>query len=290
MTILIDAITQGLVIGAVYALMTLGLAVVHSVTGVLNFSHGHLVVLSMYLAYLANEHLGLDPYVSAIIVVPLMFGIGVVLYLLIFRRLAGRPVLTAIQATLGLVFLIEGLVLITMGAQFYRAHTAIDGNSWSIGSVHLLATDGIAFIVALLASAILFVVLQRTAYGRSIRAVLQNDKGAQLVGVNIGRTRILTFGLGVALAAVAGILLLPGTAIHPSQGLSFTVVAVLAFFVGGPGNLLGAFAGALLLGLAESLGAIYLPGSYGFMLPYIIVIVVILLRPQGLFAKKEAAR
>lgn len=290
MSILIDAITQGLVIGAVYALMTLGLAVVHSVTGVLNFAHGHLVVLAMYFAFMAKEHFGIDPYVSAIVVVPLMFGVGVVLYLLIFRKLSGRPALTAIQATLGLVFLVEGLVLMTMGAQFHRAHTGIDGEAWSIGPVHLLASDGIAFIIALVASAALFVVLQRTAYGRSIRAVLQNDKGAQLVGVNIGRVRILTFGLGIALAAVAGILLIPGTAIHPSQGLTFTVVAVLAFFVGGPGNLLGAFAGALLLGLAESIGAIYLPGSYGFILPYLIVIVVILLRPQGLFAKKEAAR
>lgn len=290
MDTLLDALTQGLVIGAVYALMTLGLAVVHSVSGVLNFAHGHLVVLAMYLAYIGKSVLGIDPYVSMFIVVPIMFGVGVLLYLFVFKRLAGTQVLTAIQATLGLVFLIEGLVLMTMGAQFKRVHTVIDGISWSLGPIHLLASDLLAFVVALVASAVLFYVLQKSSYGRNIRAVLQNDHGAQLVGVNINRVRILTFGLGVALAAVAGILLLPGTSIHPSQGLGFTVIAILAFFVGGPGNLLGAFAGALLLGLAESIGAIYLPGSFGFILPYAIVIVVILLKPQGLFAKKEAAR
>lgn len=290
MQLFIDAFVQGVLIGAVYALIALGLAVIHSVSGVLNFAHGHLVVLSMYLAVISKDVAGLDPYVSVLFIAPAMFVVGLLLYRLVFRRLAGTHVLTAIQATLGLVFLIEGLLLMTQGGQFKRIHTAIDSKTLSVGSIHMEANDVVAFTVALVASAALFYILGRTPYGRSIRAVLQNPRGAQLVAVNIHRVRMLTFGVGVALAAVAGVLLVPGSSVHPSDGLAFTVIAIMAFFIGGPGNLLGTFLAALLLGLSESLGAVYLPEAYGFILPYVIVVVVILLRPQGLFAQKVAAR
>ena len=290
MQLFVDACVQGIMIGAVFALIALGLAVIHAVSGVLNFAHGHLVVLAMYLAVIAKDVAGLDPYVSFFLIVPVMFVVGIALYLLIFRRLTGTHVLTAIQATLGLVFLIEGLLLITQGGQFKRIETAIDAKAMSLGPVHVEAKEFIAFAVALAASAVLFYTLSRTGYGRSIRAVLQNPRGAQLVAVNINRVRLVTFGLGVALAGAAGVLLVPGSSVHPSQGLGYTVFAILAYFIGGPGNLLGTFFAALLLGLSESLGAIYLPDAYGFILPYIIVVVVILLRPQGLFGQKGMAR
>lgn len=284
----IDALTQGIAIGAVYAVITLGLTIIHSMSGVLNFAHGHLVVLAMYLAVIANGW-GLDPYVASVFVIPVMAVVGAALYLLVFRRLAGKHALTAIQATLGLVFLIEGVLLMTQGGQFKRIHTFIDGKTVSVGTVRFDGRDLVALVVALAVSAALFIVLDRTGYGRSVRAVVQNPRGAQLVGVNIHRIRVITFALGAALAGLAGVLLIPGHAVHPSIGLGYTVTAIMAFYLGGPGNLMGTFLGAILLGLAESIGTIYLPSSYGFILPYCLVAVVIVARPQGLFARAVTA-
>lgn len=290
MDMLAEALIQGLFIGAVYALITLGLTVVQSVSGVLNFAHGHFVVAAMYLGIVADRAFGFDPYIAVFAIVPVMFLAGIALYHLVFRRLAGTHVLMAVQVTLGLSFLIEGVTLMSAGGDFKRVHSFVEGKNWDIGPVTVEAVDLVAFAVALVTSAVLFLVIARTSYGRSMRSVLQNPRGAQLVGVNIHRVRLLTFGLGVALAALAGLLLLPGTSVQPNGGLALTVTAILAFFIGGPGNLLGTFLGALLLGVAESIGVIYLPGAYGFTLPYIVVIVVIMARPQGLFALKAAVR
>lgn len=289
MNTLLDAITQGIAIGALYAVITLGLSIIHSMSGVLNFAHGHLVVVAMYLAFVAKQTWGVEPYVSAVIILPLMAALGALLYLGVFRRLASAPVLTAIQATLALVFLIEGILLMTEGGTFKHVHSAIDGKSVSLGPLRMDGSDVVALLVSLVASAALFWALERTGYGRSVRAVQQNPRGAQVVGIHIHRVRVITFALGTALAGLAGVLLVPGTALYPSAGLAYTVTAILAFYLGGPGNLLGGFVGAILIGVAQSVGAIYLPGSYGFILPYALVAVVIVTRPQGLFARAVTA-
>lgn len=284
---LLTGIVHGILIGSVYALLTLGFAVIRSVSGILNFAHGQLVVLAMYIAIVVHRNWGLDPYVAAVVVVPVMFVLGVLLYLLVFRRLVQSHVLVAVQATLGIAFVIEGLTLMTQGGQNQSASSVVDGESMTLLGVRVEVGDVVAFILSTLTAVVLFVVLTRTQYGRDIRAVHQNPRGAVLVGVSVGRVQTLTFGLGLALAGMAGVLLLPGASIHASQGIGFTVTAILAYFIG-QGHLLGVIGGGLILGLAETLGTLYLPGSYGFILPYIVVF-VILLRPQGLFTRTGSA-
>ncbi len=284
MTTFIDACVQGLLTGAIYAVIAFGLALLYNVSGVLNFAHGNFVVLAMYLSLVAHQVLGADPYLSSIIVVPLMFLLGVVLYFAIFRRLTGAHVLIVIQATLGLLFIVQSGLLMTQGGQYQRVPSVVDGRAFSLGFVHMEASKAIAFAVALALACALYLTLTRTSYGRSVRAVYQNPRGAQLVGIDIERVRWITFGAGMALAAVAGIVLVPGFSLHPSEGLNFTVIAILAFFLGGMGNFLGTFVGSIIIGLSQSFGTIYLPAAYGFSLPYIIVALAILFRPYGLFA------
>jgi branched-chain amino acid transport system permease protein len=284
-----DAVVQGLVIGSLYAVITFGLAMVHSVSGVLNFAHGNFVVLAMYLCAALHATLGLDPYLAGLIVVPVMFGLGVLLYVVVFSRLTGASVITAIQATLGLVFVIQAGLLMVAGGQFQRVPSVLDDRTVGIAGVRIAGGETVAFVATVLLTAALFWVLDRSAFGRQVRAVQQNPRAARLVGVDVGRVRLMAFGIGIALAAVAGVLLTPGTSLHPSQGLTYTVVAVMAFFIGGMGNFLGTLLGALAIGLAESLGAVYLPGSVGFALPFVIVILVILLRPGGLVGRRAFA-
>lgn len=278
-----EAVVQGLLIGAVYAAITFGLAVIHNVSGVLNFAHGHLVVLSMYFALALHTALGMDPYLAVLVIAPVMFGLGAVLYQLIFRRLTGSHVLTVIQVTLGIMFVIESVLLMTQGGQYQRVPSIVDGEVVAIAGVNVEVSKLIAFAASMLLAGGLFWVLGRTDFGRQVRAIKQNARAARLVGVNVERVRLIAFGAGIALAAIAGVLLVPGAELHPSEGLNFTVIAIMAFFIGGMGNFLGTLCAALLLGIAESLGAVYLPGAIGFTLPYVLVVLAIIFRPAGLF-------
>lgn len=282
---LLTGIVHGILIGSVYALLTLGFAVIRSVSGILNFAHGQMVVLAMYGSVVVHRAWGLDPYVTALVVVPMMFLLGVVLYLLVFRRLVSSHVLVAVQATLGIAFVVEGLTLMTQGGQNKSVSSVVDGQSVQFLGVRVEVGDLIAFVLSTAATVALFVVLTRTQYGRDIRAVHQNPRGAVLVGVSVRRVQMLTFGLGLGLAGMAGVLMVPGASIHASHGIGFTVTAILAFFIGGQDNLLGVIGGGLVLGLAETLGTLYLPGSYGFVLPYVVVVFVLLVRPNGLFTR-----
>lgn len=286
---LATGLLHGILIGSVYGLLTLGFAIVRSVSGILNFAHGHLVVLAMYVAIAIQSAWGLDPYVGVVVVVPVMFVLGVVLYAVVFRRLATSHILIAVQATLGLAFVIEGALTLTQGGQEKRAASVVDGRTVQLAGIRVEVSELIAFAVSAAAALVLFFMLSRTPYGRNIRAVHQNPHGAVLMGVNVPRVQMVTFGLGLALAGLAGVLLLPGASVHPSNGLLLTVTAILALFIGGQDNLLGALGGGLVLGLSESLGALYLPGAYGFILPYAAVVVILLLRPNGIFAKAGAA-
>lgn len=283
----IDAVVQGLLIGAIYAVIAFGLTLIYSVSGVLNFAHGNFVILAMYLSLIAYQVFGLDPYVSSIIVIPIMFLVGVALYFTVFKRLAGAHILTVIQLTLGLLFIVQSGLLMTEGGQYQRVPSIADGKSLSLGAVHIQLSSAIAFVVSILLVIALFFALTRTSYGRSVRAVYQNPRGAQLVGIDIGRVRWMTFGSGFGLAALAAILLVPGYPLHPSEGLNFTVIAILAFFLGGMGNYLGIFVGSILIGLSQSFGTIYLPAAFGFSLPFVIVVLAIVFRPQGLLTRNS---
>lgn len=283
----IEASVQGLLIGSTYAVIAFGLTLLYSVSGVLNFAHGNFVVLAMYLSLIAHQVLGLDPYVSSVIVVPIMFLVGVALYFAIFKHLAGAHILTIIQLTLGLLFILQSGLLMTQGGQYQRVPSMVDGKSLSLGLVHIQLSSAIAFVVSILLAIILYLALTRTSYGRSVRAVYQNPRGAQLVGIDIGRVRWMTFGSGFGLAALAAVLLVPGYPLHPSEGLNFTVIAILAFFLGGMGNYLGTFVGSILIGLSQSFGTIYLPAAYGFSLPFVIVVLAIIFRPRGLLTRNS---
>lgn len=281
MSYFLEALLHGLVIGAIYAIVTFGLAVVHSVSGILNFAHGNFVILAAYLALWTNSVTGWDPYLTALVVIPVLYLVGVTLYRVIFRRLSGAPILSVVQLTLGIVFVVQSVLLIVAGGNFRSAPSITDGMQLTIAGARLQLHDVVSFLVSVVLAAVLFWSLDRTSAGRTVRAVYQNGRAAQLVGVDVEKVRLRIFGLGLALTGVAALLYLPGSAVHPSQGLNFTVIAITAFFIGGMGSIAGSFFGAIALGIAESLGSVYLPGSLGFTVPYLVVIGVILVRGRN---------
>jgi branched-chain amino acid transport system permease protein len=278
---LLQAVVQGVLIGSAYGLLALGMGLVYSVSGIVNFSHGDFVSLGMFLCLSLYGALSLDPYVSLVITVPAMMAFGALVYWLLIRRIAQHHLLMIVQLTLGLALVLQNGLLMVYGGQPVRTPSAVESQLIILGDVvmrlpHVIAC-GASFGLAIL----LYVMLRATDFGRSIRAVHQNPHAAALMGIDVARIQLLTFALSTGLVAIAAALLLPGTAIHPNQGLRYTVITLLVVVLGGMTNFFGIMLGGIVIGTAEALGTVYLPDVPGRLLPYLIFVLIMLLRPQG---------
>jgi branched-chain amino acid transport system permease protein len=278
---LLQALVQGVLIGSTYGLLALGMGLVYSVSGIVNFSHGDFVSLGMFLCLSLYGALSLDPYVALVVTVPVMMAIGGLVYWLLIRRIAQHHLLMIVQLTLGLALLLQNGLLMVYGGQPVRTPSAVESQLIIVGDVvmrlpHVIAC-GASFALAIL----LYVMLRATDFGRAIRAVHQNPHAAKLMGIDVARIQLLTFALSTALIAVAAALLLPGTPIHPNQGLRYTVITLLVVVLGGMTNFFGIMLGGIVIGTAEALGTVYLPDVPGRLLPYLIFVLIMLFRPQG---------
>ena len=285
MDILLQAIAQGLLIGSTYGLVALGLGLIFSVSGMVNFAHGDVLALGMYLCVTMYKLLGTDPYWSVLVILPILGLAGAALYRVVIRRLIGRNVLMVIQLTLGLSLMLQNGLLMAYGGQPLRVPSFMDTKLLILDDLVLRWPLIVAFLTSLALSGLLFAMLRYTDFGRSIRAVHQNAKAAALMGVRVSRVRMLVFALGFAVLAVAAALLLPGTPLQPTMGLRFTVVTLLVLVLGGMSNFAGILLGGFVIGLAEAIGTIYVSGTLGMILPYFIFVVVLLLRPAGILGR-----
>lgn len=289
MELISQALVQGILIGAAFGLVALGANVFYSVSGVVNFAHGHFMLLAMYGALALQTGLAWGPYLSAVVVVPGMFALGLLVHRFLIARVRGRHVLFVAQLTLGVAFAIQGAVLVLFGGDVKRVQSSVSSQNLHVGtlsiSVPMLLAAGLSVVLAVA----FFLLLNRTDFGRSIRAVHQNRTAAGSMGINIGRVEALTFGLGLALVGVAGIALAPTTPFLPTTGLEYTLTTFLVMILGGMGNFLGNFIGGLLIGVATACGQVYLSGALAQMLPFLIFVVVVLWRPQGLLTGRAQA-
>ena len=278
----IQVLAQGILIGGSYGLVALGMAIIFSVSGIVNFAHGDFLTIGMYLCFSLYAALGLDPYVSAFIVFPVLAILGIFFFIFLVQPLLGQHHLMVIQMTLALTFIFQNLLLMTYGGQLLRIPSVVENSLWLIGDLVIRVSQLIAFGVSVLLAGLLFWVLNSTDFGRSVRAVNQQPKAAALMGINVKRIRLIVFAIGTGVLAIAAALLLPGTPIQLSQGLHFTVLTLLVPVLGGMSNFVGFMLGGFLIGLSEAIGAVYVSGTLGMMLPYAIFALTILFRPTGL--------
>lgn len=294
-----QALIDGLLTGGIYAMIGAGLSLIFGVMRVIHFGHGDFVVLGMYAAFFATTRLGLDPYLSLILVMPLAFGLGYALHRFVLSRLLSASEQTTKLATLGLGLVAANLMLLAFGTQPQTVYTEYATNAWvmRIGSLELRISE-VRFIAVFVTALIILglnAMLYRTELGRAIRATAQNRLGAELQGVNTRRIHAIVFGLGTVLAAAAGVLLLPLLSATPSMGTTFTSKAFVVTVLGGLGSLPGAIGGGLILGVVESLGSSLLPlipalqnhfgSNYRDAYGLIIFLLVLLFRPEGLFGR-----
>lgn len=283
MDIVVQTAVQGLLIGATYGIISLGMAVVYNISGIINFSHGDFISLAMFLSLSLYGALKLDPYVSVLITVPILFVLGGLVYRFLIRPVADRHILMVVQLTLGLMFMAQNGLLMAYGGQYQRVPSVVEAGllmplDWLPIRLPLLIAFGVSGVLA----GALYWMLRGTDFGRSIRAIHQNPRAAALMGVDVERVRVITFAMGMAVLAVAASLLLAGTPVHPSNGLRYTVITLIVLVLGGMGNFAGVLLGGLIIGIAEAFGAVYISGTLGFLVPYLIFVLILLFKPQGL--------
>ena len=287
--LLLQAVVSGLLLGGVYGLVASGLTLIFGVLRIVNFAHGAMMMLAMYCSYWLFALGGIDPYLSIAVTAPLFFLLGLVVQKVVIEPNRRAAEHNQLLLTLGLALFLENLALVLWQGDFRTVKSAVSGTSFVLGDALVEVPRLIAFGGAVLVAIVLFVFLRTTDVGKAIRALAEEPEGAQLMGIDVGRIRAIAFGIGTACVAVAGSLVTPFFYVAPDVGESFNLMAFVVVVLGGMGNFIGALLGGLIVGLAESLGAAFLPGSLKQLVVFIIFASVLLLRPEGLFGTRRGS-
>ena len=284
--ILIPAILNGLLTGAVYALVALGLTLIYGVLHIINFAHGALLTAAMFAAFFAHRLLGLDPYLAALILTPLFFALGYGLQRFIIGPASGGDDRNILLVTLGLAVVIENALLYAFRADTRTINLRYAFDVVDLGVAFLAVPRVIAFGVVMVVALALWLIMQWTDTGKAIRAVAKEKLGAELCGIDVAHIYAVTFGLGTACLAIAACLLIPTYYVNPHAGNAFVLIAFTVVVLGGMGSVTGALVSGLFVGVVESLSGLYLGESLGQIGIFSIFILVLLFRPSGLFGER----
>jgi len=282
----VNILAVGVLLGGIYALVSVGLNLIFGVIRVVNFAQGEFVMLGMYGAFAAYNVLGLDPYLAVAVVVPALFALGAVVQRLILTPLQAEPSMQ-IFATFGLLLLLQNVVLAITRGTSYSVPTPVAQLSVAIGPVQIGLARLIVLAAATLVALALGAFLQRTLLGKAIRAVAQDHRAATLMGIDV-QWVMVSFGIGSALAGLAGCLLSPLYTMSPQIGTNFILPAFAVVVLGGLGSVLGAYVGGFVVGLTEALAGYYLDPALKHAVLFAVFIVVLVVRPSGLFGQVGA--
>ena len=282
-----SSLVIGLLLGGIYALIALGLNLIFGVIRVVNFAHAELVMLGMYGTLLCVNMLGFEPYLSLVVVVPLLFLIGVLVQRLIIQPLQNEHMMQMF-ATFALLTILQNIVLVFTRGEGYSVTTALAASGIQLGEVRVTATRLIVFVSVTALSILLHYFLKSTLTGKSIRAVTQDRQAARLMGIDVERTFMVTFGIGAGLAGVAGVLLAPVYTLSPGIGGNFILAAFAVVVLGGLGSVAGAYFGGLIVGIIEALAGTFIDPELKQAIWFLIFVAVLVVRPTGLFGQVGA--
>ena len=285
-TILVPAVLNGLMNGAVYALVALGLTLIYGVLHIINFAHGALLTAAMFAAFFAHQLFGLDPYIAALFLTPLFFLLGYGLQRFVIGPASHGEDQNSLLVTLGLAVIIENALLYAFRADTRTINLPYAFDVVEIGTAFLAIPRVVAFGAAIAVALCLWLIMQWTDTGKAIRAVAKEKLGAELTGIEVAHIYAVTFGLGTACLAIAACLLIPSYYVNPDAGNAFVLIAFTIVVLGGMGSVVGALLGGLFVGVVESLSGLYLGESLGQIGIFVMFILVLLFRPNGLFGER----
>jgi branched-chain amino acid transport system permease protein len=283
LTIIGQSLISGILMGGIYALVSIGLTLIFGVMNIINFAHGEFLMISMYLTFWAFHYFNFDPYLSIIVVAPSLFLFGILTQKLLIQRLVDAEHYTQIFVTVGLSIVMVNTVLFLWKADYRMIKTSYTMSVLHISGMVISYPRLISFLVAISITFLLFIFLKYTYLGKAIRATAQDNQGARLMGVNIRRVYLFTFGLGSAIVGVAGAVLSPIYYAFPTVGLHFVLISFVVVVLGGLGNVTGAFWGGLMIGVIESFSGFFISPDLKEAIYFLIFILVLILKPSGLF-------
>jgi branched-chain amino acid transport system permease protein len=283
----LNIVAAGLLTGAVYALMALGLSVIYGVTRIVNFAHGEMLVLGMFVAWSLNRALGWDPVWSMPLVAAALFLLGYLLQRVFVNRFVTQPEHMQFLLMLSVAMMLTSGTLMgwgpdARGVQLDYSFDSYDVEGILLDKVRVLAASG-----ALVGAALLWAFFRYARMGKAIRACADNYLGAQVVGLDVKRLYAITFGIGAACVGAAGSLMLLLVDVQPYLATDYTLLAFIIVIVGGLGSLAGALLGGLLVGVSEALSGFFITPSMKGMFSFALLILVLLLRPQGLLGRRS---
>jgi branched-chain amino acid transport system permease protein len=283
----LNVAVAGVLTGLVYGLMALGLSVIFGVVRVVNFAHGEMMSIAMYLTVLLFSGLHLDPLVMLVPIAAVLFVFGYALQAGLINPFISRPEHSQFLLLVALALIIVNTLLILFGPDARTVQTSYAFDSFQWGALIVDATKLYAGGAAILAAALLFVFFRFAAVGKAIRACADNYTGALVVGLDVKRLYALTFGIGAACVGAAGVMMTLIVDVTPMIGPAYTLLAFVIVITGGLGSMAGALLGGLLIGVAEALAGLLFTPSAKSMFAFAILVLVLLFRPQGILGKRS---
>jgi branched-chain amino acid transport system permease protein len=275
-------------LGGIYAVMAIGLTLIFGVLKIVNFAHGEFVMLAMYLTWAAVTVSGTNAYVASLAVIPALFIFGLIIYQFVILPAVGKPHLAVVFATMGLSIAMQNLALVLMTADLLDVKPLYGGTPLRIGNLHLRFELVLGFCVSIAVTLAVMLFMRRTYTGKAIRATVQDRDAAMLMGINVPRLFLMTFGAGSALAGLAGCIMIPLYSTFPTVGLNFILIAYVIVVLGGMGSMEGAFLGGICIGIVQSLSGYYISPAYGQMFYFLVFLLVMVFRPNGLLGVRGA--
>ncbi len=277
-----QAVINGLLIGGIYALVSIGVTLIFGVVKIVNFAQGEFVMIGMYLSFYLATQFGIDPLVSLVVTMPVLFVVGVLIQHFLIRRVLGPNDMPQIFLTFALSLLLLNLALMLFSANYRTVHTSYSDEAFHLGGLYIPVAKLIAFVVAMILSGALWVFLHTTDLGKAMRAASQNRDVATLMGINPNRVFCVALGIALALAGAAGSLLMPFYSAYPFVGQVFVLMAFVAVVLGTLGNVVGALIASLMMGVAESLGIQFVGADSGLIVVFGMLLLTLAFKPNGL--------
>jgi len=287
MTIFLQSLLSGVLIGGAYALIGVGLTIIFGVMRIINFAHGDLVMLGMYASYFLFTLGHVDPFVSIVFVFPLLFLFGAILQKTVINKVLNALPQNQILLTIGIGLILSNTMMLLFTSDYRIISTSYSSGSFRLGEISVSVPLLLSFVITAAVTAMLYWFLLKTDTGQAIRATAQDRDAAQLMGVNVKRMSVLATGIGAGLAAIAGSLISPTYYIFPQVGQPFTLKAFVIVVLGGMGSVMGATVGGILIGATESLAGAYISSGLKDLVVYVLFLLVLLFKPAGLFGKSR---
>jgi branched-chain amino acid transport system permease protein len=287
MHILLQIIVSGILLGGIYALISIGLNLIFGVIKIVNLAHGDFLMLGMYGTFFLFTLYKVNPYLSTLIIFPLFLVLGIVIFQLMIKPLLGKreTEVNTILASAGLGYVLQNLALMMWKSDFRAIETALTGKSIKIAGLMLSSTRLWAFVICVIVALLLYYILMKTKLGANIRAVSQDTDAATLMGINVNMIYTLTFAAGIGLVGIAGCIIMPIFNVYPTVGTYFNTLAFVIVVLGGLGSFTGALVGGLIIGLVETFAGVMASAELAQVFSLLLFLIILFVKPEGILGK-----